>query len=79
MQNGNILIDQLLITGNNNNRFLSLNIKNGSFDFSTASNVEADFLYHQLTSSELKKNRPLLDNSILSSKQKSLIRSGCVV
>ena len=36
---GKILIDQLLITGNNDNRFLSCDFSNGRLDFKTAKNI----------------------------------------
>ena len=77
--NGNILIDQLLISGNGKNRFLSIKIKNGFFDLTSANNVEADHYYHQLTSFELKRDKALLDHSILSSKQIAMILGGCII
>jgi hypothetical protein len=76
---GDILIDQLMITGNNKNRFLSLRMSDGIIDLSSARNVNVEQLYHQLTSSELRENAPLLKNSVLSSKQISMILGGCVV
>ena len=79
LQNGNILIDQLLITGNGKNRFLELNINDGDFVLTSAKNVNADHFYRQLTSSELKKNKSLLDHSILSSRQISMVLRGCVI
>lgn len=77
--NGNILIDQLLITGNRINRFLSIKVEDGNFVYTSAQNVEADHYYHQLTSSELKRNKTLLNNSILSPKQISMLSRGCVI
>lgn len=79
IHNGNILIDQLLIAGNGKNRFLSLKIKNGNFVYTSAKNVTVCHYYHQLTSSELKRNKTLLNNSILSLKQISMISRGCVI
>ena len=79
IRKGNVLIDQLLITGNGKNRFLSLCIDNGNFVFTSAQNVNADYYYHQLTSSELKRNKHLLYNSILTSRQVSMILKGCVI
>lgn len=77
--NGNILIDQLLIAGNDKNRFLSIDIENGNFVYTSSKNVEADHYYHQLTSSELKRNQTLLYHSILSPRQISMILRGCVI
>lgn len=79
IQKGKVLIDQLLIAGNGRNRFLSIDIDNSNFILTSAKNVEADRFYHQLTSSELNKNIKLLENSILSSKQISMIARGCVI
>lgn len=79
IRDANVLIDQLLIAGNGKNRFLSLKMENGNLVYTSAKNVEADHYYHQLTSSELKRNKVLLDNSILSPKQISMISRGCVI
>lgn len=44
MMEGKILIDQLLVTGNGANRFVSCVFSNGRLDFKTAQNVApADF------------------------------------
>ena len=78
-ENANVLIDQLLISGNGKNRFMSIVIENGDFVYASAENVEADQYYHQLTSSELMRNQELLNNSVLTPKQISMISRGCVV
>ena len=39
MKEGRILIDQLLVTGNEANRFVSCVFSNGRLDFKTAQNV----------------------------------------
>lgn len=79
IHNGDILIDQLLITGNSKNRFLSITIENGNFLYTSAKNIEVDHYYHQLTSTELQGNQTILNSSILSPKQISMITRGCVV
>lgn len=79
IKNARILIDQLLITGNNKNRFLSVDFNNGKLSFSTASNVLGDSIYRQFTASYLKKDNEYLKNSILSSNQKKLIERGCII
>ena len=76
---GQVLIDQLMISNNGKNRFLSLNFKEGQFDFSSAQNVNADYCYRYLTSFELKKNVAMLKNSILSSEQIAMIEDGFVI
>ncbi|MDR1689738.1 MAG: type II toxin-antitoxin system RnlB family antitoxin [Clostridiales bacterium] len=79
VDNGNILIDQLLIAGNGKNRFLNIVFKEGDFILSTAKNVDADYYYHQITASEFKRNPAVLENSILSSRQVALISKGSVI
>lgn len=74
-----VLIDQLLITGNNNNRFLSVDFENGNLWFSTASIVPGDLIYRQITASYLKRKNDYLRNSILSNNQKELLKRGCVL
>jgi len=79
INSGRILIDQLMIAGNKQNRFLSMDIEDGQFDFNSAQNVDAPMYYHQLTSSELKRNKTMLNNSVLSPMQIDLLSQGCVV
>ena len=79
VKDGTILIDQLLISGNGKNRFLTIKYSNGSFDLTSAQNIEADIKYRQITSCELKNNESLLENSILSNSQISLIKKGHVI
>lgn len=79
VKNGKILFDQLLITGNKNNRFLSIDFKDGLFIMSSAKNINAEQKYHQLTSAELRNNISQLKNSILSKRQISMIKKGCIL
>lgn len=79
INNGTVLIDQLLISGNGKNRFLTINYSNGLFDYTSAKNIEASIKYHQITSYELKNDETILENSILSNKQIALIKKGCVI
>ena len=79
VKDGTVLIDQLLISGNGKNRFLTIKYSNGLFDYTSAKNTEANIKYHQITSYELKNDESLLENSILSSRQISLIKKGCVI
>ncbi len=79
VKDGTVLIDQLLISGNGKNRFLTIKYSNGSFDYTSAQNIEANIKYHQITSYELKNDESLLENSILSNNQISLIKKGCVI
>ena len=79
IQKGAVLIDQLLISGNGKNRFLSIELENGKFSYTTAKNVDVEQYYHQLTSSELMRNQALLKNSILTPRQISMISRGCAI
>jgi len=74
-----ILIDQLLISGNGRNRFLSLELSDGNLNFNSAKNVDAAQYYHQLTSNELRIDPKILDHSILTKRQISLISRGCTI
>lgn len=74
-----ILIDQLLITGNNKNRFLSIKFSSGKFILSTATNINADTIYRQFTMDYLKSRTNILRNSVLSPKQITMIEHGCVL
>lgn len=75
-----VLFDQLFVTGNKNNRFLSITYNNGSLLHSTAANVlPTEKKYRQLTSYEFRKNNSLLDASALSEAQKAMIRKGLVI
>lgn len=77
--NAKILIDQLLITGNTNNRFISIEFVDGNLIFPTAVPIKADSIYHQFTTDYLKKRKDILKNSILSSYQIALIEKGYVL
>jgi hypothetical protein len=74
-----ILIDQLLVTGNGRNRFLSVDICDGKIDFTSAKNVDAKQYYHQLTCSELKRNKDILKYCILTDRQVNMILEGLVI
>lgn len=74
-----ILIDQLLVSGNGKNRFLSVNICNGKIDLVSAKNVDAKPYYHQLTCSELRKNKDVLKYCILTDSQVNMILEGLVI
>lgn len=72
----NILIDQLLISGNNNNRFLSILLSKGEFVYTSAKNVKPGFYYNQLTSNVFTCDQMILQNSILTNKEVSSISKG---
>lgn len=77
--NANILIDQLLITGNSQNRFLSIKIIDGSFCFADAFNVIPEEIHRQFTASFLKKQQNLLNTSILTQREIAMLKKGCIL
>lgn len=70
---GRVLIDQLLITGNGSNRFISVSFSHGKFDMSTAQTVNPSDHYRKQTAEWLHNNYCYAENSILTAKQKKKI------
>ena len=71
-----ILIDQLLITGNGTNRFMSCEFSNGKIDFKTAQIVNPDEYYRKETVDWLHDNYSYVENSILTDEQRQKIKNG---
>lgn len=71
---GKVLIDQLLITGNNDNRFLSCDFSHGKFDFTTARIVNPANFFREETVDLLHDNYGYVENSILTDSQRQKIR-----
>lgn len=69
-----ILIDQLLITGDGANRFMSCLCKNGKLDFRTAHTVVPEEYYRKKTIEFLHDNYWYVENSILTDGQKQKIK-----
>lgn len=74
-----VVFDQLLITGNNRNRFLSIEFNDNSFLFNTAQNITPEMSIRQKTHSILIKNTKLLNNCVLTEKQVNMIKKGLVL
>lgn len=77
-----IVFDQLLQTGDAENRFLSLTFGDSDFDLSTATHLEntiVDAETRSIIADYLRKNTLLLKYSILLSPQKEAILQGGVV
>lgn len=70
-----ILIDQLLITGNGTNRFMSCEFSNGKIDFKTAQIVNPDEYYRKETVDWLHDNYSYVENSILTDEQRQKIKN----
>ena len=71
-----ILIDQLLTTGNNKNRFISCEYENGKIKLFTAKNVDCKENIRKISSQILKDKFKLIENSILTNYQKQSIKAG---
>lgn len=71
-----ILIDQLLTTGNNRNRFISCEYQNGKIKLYTAKNVDCNENIRKISSQILKDKYNLIENSILTKYQKQRIKEG---
>lgn len=69
-----ILIDQLLITGNGTNRFVSYVFSNGRLDFKTAQNVTPAEFFRKETVKWLHNNYSYVKNSILTEEQRQKIK-----
>lgn len=67
---GSIIIDQLLATGDNINRFIKCNIIDGKLDLTSASSIKPAFGIVRLSESILGNFPSAINNSILSSSAK---------
>ena len=73
-QTGKMLIDQLLVTGNGPNRFISCDYINGILDFTTAKNVQISNIFKSITVKWLNCHYMYVDHSILTESQRRCIR-----
>lgn len=71
-----IIVDQLLSTGNNKNRFIICEAQNGKLLLFTARNIEGSMSIRELSSQILKGQKTTIENSILTNKQKDKIMQG---
>lgn len=69
-----ILIDQLLITGNGTNRFISFSFSHGRFDIKTAQIVNPTEYYRKETVEWLHNNYHYVEHSILTAEQRQKIK-----
>ena len=76
-QTGKILIDQLLVTGNGQNRFICCEYVNGILDFTTAQAVQADGCFKRITVKWLNTHNAYVENSILTEDQRWCVQE-CV-
>lgn len=71
---GRILIDQLFITGDGDNRFMCCNFKNGKLDFKTAHIVSPVESFRKETVQWLHDNYGYVENSILTESQRQMVK-----
>lgn len=71
---GNILLDQLLVTGNGNNRFVKIPYEYGVIDFSKAHNTTVSSEIRELSVALLSANVTSLQNTILTDTQQEMIK-----
>lgn len=71
---GKILIDQLLVTGNGHNRFISCEIYKGKLNLNSIHPVEPNTMFRELTIQLLKENQEYVKYSILTDYQKKCIQ-----
>lgn len=76
-QTGKILIDQLLVTGNGQNRFISCEYLNGILDLATAQTVQADNYFKSMSIKWLNTHYAFVKNSILTENQRRCVQK-CV-
>lgn len=71
---GRILIDQLFITGDGDNRFMCCDFKNGKLDFKTARIVSPVEDFRKETAQWLHNNYEYIEHSILTESQRQKIK-----
>jgi len=73
---GTLLIDQLLVTGEAENRYISCAYNHGHIELSAAQYTVPDNYYKNLAADILRDNKNIVENSILTSYQKERILTG---
>lgn len=75
---GKVLIDQLFITGNGNNRFISVSFSHGKIDLRKVQIVNPPDHYRKATVEWLHDNYRYAENSILTAEQRQKIKNKIV-
>ena len=73
---GRILIDQLFITGDGDNRFMCCDFQNGKLDFKTAHIVSPVESFRKETVQWLHDNYGYVEHSILTESQRQMVKDG---
>lgn len=77
-----VLFDQLLQTGNSKNRFLMLELKDGTFELNSAVSIDPKTISNEIKlhiTEFLRQNPQVLEYSILLNEQKKIIEQGGIV
>lgn len=75
---GRILIDQLFITGDGDNRFICFDFQNGKIDLKTAHIVSPADLFRKETVEWLHDNYSYVEHSILTEDQRQKVKDGII-
>jgi hypothetical protein len=76
---GTLIIDQFLVAGDGENRFIACDFSNGVIEISSAENFVHKAEFDALALNILQDNFNLLDSSILTKKQRELILEGRLI
>lgn len=76
---GKIIIDQLLLTGNNKNRFITCDFECGKLKLDTCHIVSPPIVLREITTKWLQSNFKYVENSILTYNQRNQIKNGLTI
>ena len=76
---GNLIVDQLLVSGNGKNRFLACQFSYGKIILNTAKNIDSTDIFKRTSSELLNQNLDTLKYSILTDSQLELLRQGQII
>jgi hypothetical protein len=73
---GSLIIDQLLVSGNGKNRFIDCRFSYGKVQLNTAKNIESTDKYKRISSELFNQNLEILKYSILTDNQLKQLQHG---
>ena len=76
---GKIILDQLLVTGNGENRFVAIPYEFGVIDFTKAENIKVDIGIRQLSVELLNASISSLQNTILTESQREMVQNNIAI
>lgn len=75
---GKLLIDQLFLTGNEDNRFISCNVVDGKLNLQKARKVNGSYFFRKETAKWLRSNYEYINKSFLTEDEREKIKKGIV-